>query len=435
MKRVLPLPVLFVLTSPGAGQVPPGQPPPVRPHTLTLTAAIEEALAFDPTVQADNEGLRQAEAEVVTASRPPNPTLTVSGTLLPLGTSFTPQTQGGPPQLDVGLSYPLDWFLFGKRGAAVAAARVAVDEARSGHRDFVRRKKADVAAAFFDVLEARELAALARQDVLDMDRIQSIAEQRVAIGGAAPVEADRILVATLEARREQRRREAAFRTARSALAAIIGRTGTDGEFDVDGGLEVTGTPAAADALALLADAENARPDIAARRRAVERATADVHLARRTGWPELTPRVGYTRQYQETVGFPDVSSYGVGLDLTLPLFDRNQGSVSRAISVQTQRQLELRGALIALRAEMDQLASDYAVARETVVTEDRAQLEAARRVRERVRGAYELGGRPLLEVLDAERIHREASRQSTSGRAAFWRAAYRLNAAVGREVVP
>jgi cobalt-zinc-cadmium efflux system outer membrane protein len=327
----------------------------------------------------------------------------------------------------------LDWLLFGKRGAAVASARVGLEEARANYQDSVRQRKTEIAVTFLDVIEAMELLDLARQDATDLDRLQAIAQQRVALGGAAAVEVDRIAVAVLEARREARRREAALRISRSALAAVIGRE--DPEFEVEGDLAVGTPPPAPDLPALLAIAEQSRPDIRARRHSVERAAAELRLAQRSAWPELTSRAVYSRQYQESLGFPDASSYGLGLDLTLPLFDRNQGNIRKVVSVQSQRQLELRGALLALRTEIEQAASDYSVAREAVVGEDRAQLEAARRVRERVQRAYELGGRPLLEVLDAQRIYREAGRQTSSGRAAFLRAAHRLNAAVGQDVVP
>src|SRR5262249_10748501 len=179
----------------------------------------------------------------------------------------------------------------------------------------------------------------------------------------------------------------------------------------------------------------ARPDTPAGRRAGARPPGGLQLAGRSAWPELTPRFGVTRQYQESLGYPDVSSWGIGLDVTIPLFDRNQGGIARATSARTQGELELRAALLALRPEIEQAATEYSVAREAPLTEDPAQLEAAGRVRERVRKAYEIGGRPLLEVLDAERVFREAARQVASGRAAFWRAVHRLNAAVGREVVP
>jgi cobalt-zinc-cadmium efflux system outer membrane protein len=407
----------------------------VRPRVLTLAMAIDEGLASDPRVAAEAETVKQAEADVRTASLPPNPSLSFSGTLIPFGSAFTSQSQGGPTQLDLELSYPLDWILFGKRGAAVTSAEAGVAEARAGRDDFVRQRRTEIATAFIDVLEARELAGLARQDSADLERIQDIAQQRVALGGAPPVEADRTAVAVVEARREARRREAALRIARATLAAVLGRSGKDADVDVEGDLAVTESRPAPDPAALLSEAEQARPDILARRRAVEKAMAEIKLAQRSAWPGLTSRAGYTRQYQEQLGFPDASSWGFGVDLTIPLFDRNQGGTARAASAQAQREMELRAALIALHAEIEQAASEYDTAREAVLAEDREQLEAAGRVRERLQKAYELGGRPLLEVLDAQRVYREASRQSVSGRAAFLRALHRLNGAVGREVVP
>jgi cobalt-zinc-cadmium efflux system outer membrane protein len=406
-----------------------------RPHILTLAQALQEGLGSDPRVAAEAETVRQAEADVRTASQPPNPSLSLTGTLIPFGSAFTAERQGGPTQLDLELAYPLDWVVFGKRGAAVASARVGLEQARAAFDDFVRQRRIEIAVGFIDVLEAKELVDLARLDASDLDRIQAIARERVAVGGAAAVEVDRTEVAVLEARRELRRREASLRIARAALAATIGRTGADAEFEVEGDLAVGSPGPAPDVEALLSAAEQARPDILARRRGVEKAAAELRLAQRSAWPEVTSRASVSRQYQESLGFPDASSWGLGLDVTLPLFDRNQGGVARAASTQHQRELELRASLLALRPEIEQAASDYRLAREAVLAEDRAQLEAAGRVRERVQKAYELGGRPLLEVLDAQRVYREAARQGATGRAAFQRAVHRLNAIVGQEVVP
>ena len=403
---------------------------------MTLALAIQEGLAFDPRVVAEAESVKQAEADVRTASQPPNPSLSLSRSLAPFGKRLYPGPPGRPRRSSTSSSAIL-WTgsCSASAGLRSARARVGLAQARAALEDFLRQRRSEIAVAFVDVLEARDLLDLARQDATDLERIQTIAQERVAVGGAPAVEVDRSAVAVLEARREVRRREASLRLTRAALAASLGRTGADAEFDVEGDLGV-GTPGASpDLPALLSAAEKTRPDILARRQAVEKAAADLHLAQRKAWPDLTSRLAYSRQYQESLGFPDATSYGIGLDVSLPLFDRNQGGVSRAASGQTQAELELRAALIALRVEVEQAAAEYAVARQAALSEDRAQLEAAQRVRERVQKAYELGGRPLLEVLDAQRVYREAARQSTSGRAAFLRAIHRLNAAVGQEVVP
>jgi len=71
---------------------------------------------------------------------------------------------------------------------------------------------------------------------------------------------------------------------------------------------------------------------------------------------------------------------------------------------------------------------------TVTTDDPAQLIVAENVRDKTRAAYELGGKSLLEVLDAQRVYRETYRLYITGRSAYWHALHRLNATIGRQVL-
>ena len=54
------------------------------------------------------------------------------GQLLPLTRPVTVDRQGGPPRQDVPITYPIDWYLFGKRAAnmVVAAQRELVATTR-----------------------------------------------------------------------------------------------------------------------------------------------------------------------------------------------------------------------------------------------------------------------------------------------------------------
>ena len=117
-QAILALAVLVPLHPSGLGadDAPGTQPTRERPRVLTLAIAIQEGLGADPSIGAAAETVTQAEADVRTASQPPNPSLSLSRTLIPFGSAFTPDRQGGPTQLELELSYPLDWFVFGKRG-------------------------------------------------------------------------------------------------------------------------------------------------------------------------------------------------------------------------------------------------------------------------------------------------------------------------------
>ena len=411
------------------------QPPTIHSRGLTLDQAIHTALEADPKIQAGLEVITQTKADLLTASLPRNPQASTSGTLFPLGQPFAVNQQGGPPQFDVGMSYPIDWFLFGKRAAAITSARLGVDVSAADFADLVRQRVAGTIAAFYDVLEARAFVDVAREDLDNLKRIETITAQRVALGGVGTIELDRIRLAVFDSQREVRTRQTALAIALAQLRAFLGFINAAPTFAVQGSLEVS-TPAAPftveDALAL---AEQNRPDLLSLRRQLAKAAADLRVEQTKAYPEITPNIGYTRQFQQqAIGFPDVNDWGVGVEMTVPLFDRNQGNITKAQSVQRQTNLNLRAQLVDLRSEIEQAVQAYQTAYVTVTTDDPAQLTTAANVRDKIRMAYELGGRPLIEVLDAERAYRDTYRLYITGRSSYWHALYRLNAAIGRQVL-
>ena len=89
---------------------------------------------------------------------------------------------------------------------------------------------------------------------------------------------------------------------------------------MQGSLEVS-TPAAPFTVeAALALAEQNRPDLLSLRRQLAKAAADLRVEQTKAYPEITPNIGYTRQFQQqAIGFPDVNDWGVGVEMTVPLF--------------------------------------------------------------------------------------------------------------------
>ena len=45
--------------------------------------------------------------------------------------------------MDVQVGYPIDWFLFGKRAAAMASARQGVRQSEADYADLVRQRVTD----------------------------------------------------------------------------------------------------------------------------------------------------------------------------------------------------------------------------------------------------------------------------------------------------
>lgn len=400
---------------------------------FTLDAAISRALEADPQIKAGFENVRQAEAELVTAGLLPNPELTADLLMIPWGQPWRPTRQGGPTQTDALVSFPIDWFVFGKRAAAIVTAQKGVDVTTAQFSDLLRQRIAGTISAFYDVLEAQALLDLARVDLDNLSQLEQITANRVELGGAGTIELDRVKVFIFGSRREIRARETALATALARLRSFLGYSEevplkVKGDLDVD----APATPLTTDAAFALAG-EN-RPDLIALQRQIVMATANVELEERRAYPEVKPAFGYTNQFQHEMDQANADSWNVILQMSLPVFDRNQGHIAKARSLRTQAEHNLNMQLVNLRAEIVQAVKTFEAARDALLIDDPGQLDAARNVRDKIRAAYELGGKPLIDVLDAQRAYRETFRLHIAARSSYWHSLYALNAAIGKQVL-
>ena len=139
-----------------------------------MNEVISACIANDPKLKAGWEDVSQAAGDYLTASLPRNPTLKVSGTLLPLTRAFTVDRTGGPPQFDVWMGYPLDWYLFGKQAAAKATASAGVRVSQAEYEDLIRQRIQEAGLAYYDFLEAKANVELAREDMASLKEIESL---------------------------------------------------------------------------------------------------------------------------------------------------------------------------------------------------------------------------------------------------------------------
>src|SRR5262245_34562675 len=400
---------------------------------LTLDDVINAVLVSDPKLRAGFEAINQAQADALTASLRPNPTLYTDAQLLPLTRPFTVTSQGGPPQQDAQVTYPIDWWLFGKRPAAMAAASHGTKVSEAEFADQIRQRVSDAAAGFYDVLEAKALIALARQDVTTLERTEAATAKAAAAGGRTQIELGRVRLDLARSRQLLRDAETTLVTAKAKLRAMIGRADADPAFDVDGSLDAPLNvilPATDEGFDL---ALRNRPDIQAYRWKSTQARANVVTEYRKAYPDVAPMFGYTRQYQrKAIGFPDANSWTAAVTVSLPLFDRNQGNRAKAASVLAQSQYDYQAAVNDLRAEVETAAQEFRSAQANAAEVAADQLRVAREILDAIAAAYQVGGRPLLELFDAQRNYRDTYRAYITSRAHYWRAVFRYRAAIGQQ---
>ncbi len=405
-----------------------------RPRVLTLPDAIRECITANLRVLVGAEKIHLARADLMTESIIPNSQLFTDYQLIPLQ-NVDINNQAGPPQFDVLVTIPVDWLLFGKRTAAIAAAKLNVDVSAADLANLVRQRVSDTVSACYDVLEARELLRLAEEDLKALKEIEEITKKQVGLGGVGAVEVDRAHLAVLDAQREARRRDSAVVAAKMRLRPLLGRSAAEPDFEVQGTLAVTAVypaPALADALAL---AEANRPDLISDRLSIEQAAAALNREQRKAYPQVSIQPGYSRQIQSSItGFRDASLFDIGLTTTLPITDRNQGNIAKAVATMNQNRLTLAADRADIHAEVEQALDAYQTALTIAREDDPATIKSAQSVRDRIEESYKLGGRRLLEVLDAQRAYRDRQRAVASGQAELWRTLNRLNAAVGLRAV-
>lgn len=400
---------------------------------ITLDDAIRACLLADPKLKSGFEEINQASADALTASLKPNPVMDAGVNLFPLGRPFTPDRTGGPPEFDLNVSYPIDWWLFGKRLAAMASASHAIRVSEAEYANRVRERVTQVAIAYFDVLEAKALRALAAQDVESLGTVESAIRRAVENGGRPQVELHRIRLDLLVSQRNLRDSESAVVGAKARLRALMGRDDADVAFDVEGTLDapLQARPMAVEEAITLALAN--RPDLQALRNKIALAQADVDVEDRKAYPDVKPQLGYVRQFQhKALGMPDVSAWGASVEVSLPFFDRNQGNRMKAASVVSQTNFDLQAGVVELRSELEQSVREFDVAYQHAMAVAGDQLRLAGEVRDNVTQAYNAGGRPLLELLDAQKNYRETYRTYVTSRANYWRALYKFNAAIGQQ---
>ena len=128
--------------------------------------------------------------------------------------------------MDVILGYPIDWFLFGKRAAGMASARLGVQQSEADYADLIRQRVAMTASAFYDLVEAKALLNWCA-DARNLSELAARTQQAVKDGGKARVDLDRVRLDALKSEQAVREAEAAVVVAKGKLRSLFGRKTRD----------------------------------------------------------------------------------------------------------------------------------------------------------------------------------------------------------------
>lgn len=385
----------------------------VSAEPLSLSKAIELAIEGNPEVAAATRQLEATEGVVLQGRSRPNPELAYS----------LEDTRSKTRTQSWQLSLPVE--LGGKRAARTRAAEKAREQAQAQLAELKATVRANVAAAYFDVLTAQERLVLAGDSVALAKSSTDTVAKRVAAGKVSPLEESKARVAEAGVRVELAQAASEQRNALSRLFALLGRI--DAPLTVlEGKAEnLPSVPSLADLQPLISSS----PGVVLARIEVERRKALSELEQSKRVPDVTVSVGMQRSNETQ---RNVLLFGVSVPL--PVFDRNQGNLLEALKLEDKARDELQGATVRLHSEVAQARERLSTINAEVQALQQDVLPGAKSAYDAATIGFENGKFNFLEVLDAQRTYFTAKSQYLKALGEAHRAAADIDRLLGASTV-
>lgn len=285
--------------------------------------------------------------------------------------------------VEVGLAIPIE--LGGRRGKRTDAARAELRAAEHLTTDEQRRAIGVALAAYYRVLHADALVALAGKRKTLAQELLAVGEARLKAGGdVTKLDLNLARNELALAESEIQVASSSATRARADLAAVLGLKTADVA-------TVTGDLADRRLFDMVV-ATKERSDLAARRDEVTAASALVRVADADRWPSLSLRVAYAREDRGT----DILLGGVAL--SLPLFNRGQGERIAARARHERARVELTALENTIAAESDAARGSYVAAVSAVEILEKRALPLATENEQLAQESYRAGKLELPALL-------------------------------------
>jgi cobalt-zinc-cadmium efflux system outer membrane protein len=362
----------------------------VPSDAVSLSDALQQARLRAPLVRAALERRQAAVTARSEVPRLPNPFAELRG-----------ENFGSHPSAvlthDVfaTVSQPIE--LGGKRSARVATADALISQADADVLASEWTLTYEIAGMYLEALRGRELLATLTEQQSRLADLVGVLSQRVREGLSAEADLRKFETEHQRLVRESTRTDVAGRTALIRLSAALGQT-----LRAD---QLQPMPFPSDILPARASAVDVmkRPDVIAARARVARAEALLAMESARRVPDVTVTAGYKR----TSGF-DTGVAAVTMPINL--FDRNRAAVSLAAGEVSAARSDLERTQQAGLADAQSAVAAAARLADQAASASRDLLDPASIVREAARAAYVEGRGDVLQLVDAERVFAEASRE-------------------------
>jgi cobalt-zinc-cadmium efflux system outer membrane protein len=391
------------------------------PAPLTWDQVRAKFEAANPTLRAGQINIDENKAAEITAYLRPNPGFSFGIDQLQLsGTPFRPLSLALP---SYGLSYLLERDH--KRELRRDSAREATNISMSQQADLIRTLTFSLRSGFVATLQAKAVLALAKDNLDYFDHELTIGRDRLAAGDIAQLDMKRLELQRIQYESDYQTAQVNLRTSKIQMLQLLNDHTPVDQFDVTGPFEFSDKIMPMEEFRSIAT--DARPDLKAALQAIDKAKVDHRLAVSNGSTDPTFSVDIAHN-------PPLTLYmGIGVDIPLRIFDRNQGEKLRT-------QLDISHAERMKDVTQAQVFADVDSGYVTVVNNIELlkpyrdkYLQMAKEVRDTMEYSYQHGQATLVDYLDAQRDYRATYVTYLNLVGAYLTATAQLNLAVGRDV--
>jgi cobalt-zinc-cadmium efflux system outer membrane protein len=405
-----------------------------RPRgNMTLDQAIEILIRQNLGLIALQHEISMSQADVLTASLRANPIFYADTQLQPYG-HYTRNNPGGPQQYDVNVTYPLD--VSRKRRARMAVAEKAKGATEAQFQDSVRLQIDNLYTVYVDVVAAEETARYSHKHLDGITKLLKLNQDLLLRGQVTQSTVDALHAQVEQAQLQVRAANHALGKTTRSLAQVLNIPRAEAA-----SIRVEDTLRDArelpqDPNSLIQRAIESRPDLIAYRFGVDRAGADVRLAKANRLSDVYLLYQpYTLQNNSPYGLKSPYSWAVGVTMPLPIYNRNQGNIRRAEINASQTRVELAALTRQVTDEVDEAILEFQLSREAMLEIETEVLPASARVKESALRRLQGGQTSAIDYLEAQKEYNEVVRQYRDALVRHRRSMLDLNTAVGARILP
>ena len=381
----------------------------------SLSEILTLALAHSPVLTGAEATLESSQGQRVAAGAYVNPTVTGTAGR---GSIRDPSNGISISERTITVEQPLEWPEM--RTARQRAADAGFAGALAGMEEARVAVTGDVKAAFFRLLFAQRDAELTKENLKAVEDFVGLIRARVETKESPRFELIKATVELQKAQKDLARAENALLVARADLNRATGKALGD-EFSIRGEFETV--KLGLDLPTLTEQALGRHPALRRQEKAVEQAQFALDQERAA----RIPNVSVIGQYHREAGDEALAA---GLKVPLPLWYRRQGEIGAAMGAHHRAQADRTRAQHDVEQAVTQYFQEMKTAERQIDVFEKGLLYQAKEALDIAQFSFKNGVASLLEVIDAQRVHRQALLEFAQARADYSLAFARLERAVG-----